>query len=39
MKRIAQIMFLHADSYDEYQKRHSELWPEMKAALKKIRRN
>lgn len=35
MKRIAQIMFLHADSYDEYQKRHSELWPEMKTALKK----
>ncbi|KRM87102.1 L-rhamnose mutarotase [Lacticaseibacillus thailandensis] len=34
MERIAQIMFLHTNAFDEYQKRHSELWPEMKAALK-----
>lgn len=34
MKRIGQIMYLHKDSYDEYQKRHAELWPEMKEALK-----
>ncbi|WP_416354009.1 L-rhamnose mutarotase [Agrilactobacillus fermenti] len=34
MARIGQIMYLHKDAYDEYQKRHSELWPEMKQALK-----
>lgn len=34
MERIAQIMYLHQDAYDEYQKRHAALWPEMKQALK-----
>lgn len=34
MKRIGQMMYLHADAYDEYQKRHNNLFPEMRAALK-----
>lgn len=34
MVRLGQVMYLHKDAYAEYQKRHSELWPEMKAALK-----
>ncbi|MFT8318471.1 MAG: L-rhamnose mutarotase [Sporolactobacillus sp.] len=34
MKRIGQIMYLYKESYDEYQKRHAELWPEMKQTLK-----
>lgn len=34
MIRIGQVMYLHKDAYDEYVKRHAELWPEMKAALK-----
>ena len=34
MKRIGQVMYLHKDAYDEYEKRHAELWPEMKEALK-----
>lgn len=34
MKRIAQVMYLHANCYDEYQKRHQHLFPEMQQALK-----
>ncbi|AVD55091.1 MULTISPECIES: L-rhamnose mutarotase [Heyndrickxia] len=34
MKRIAQIMYLDKAYYDEYEKRHANLWPEMKKALK-----
>ena len=34
MKRIGQVMYVYPDKYEEYQKRHRELWPEMKAALK-----
>lgn len=34
MKRIAQVMYINPDSYDEYAKRHAEIWPEMKEALK-----
>ncbi|MFX3618911.1 MAG: L-rhamnose mutarotase [Sporolactobacillus sp.] len=34
MKRIGQIMYLYKESYAEYQKRHAELWPEMKQTLK-----
>ncbi|MFC6322987.1 L-rhamnose mutarotase [Companilactobacillus baiquanensis] len=33
MKRIAQIMYLNKDKYQEYQTRHENLWPEMKQAL------
>ncbi|AVK64027.1 L-rhamnose mutarotase [Lactobacillus sp. CBA3606] len=35
MVRLGQVMYLHKDAYAEYQKRHAELWPEMKQALKK----
>ncbi len=35
MKRIGQMMYLHADAYEEYQKRHRMLFPEMRQALKK----
>lgn len=35
MKRIAQIMYVYPDQYDEYERRHNELWPEMKEPLKK----
>ncbi|MCO7124339.1 L-rhamnose mutarotase [Sporolactobacillus shoreicorticis] len=34
MPRIGQIMYLNKDVYDEYQKRHANLWPEMKKELK-----
>lgn len=34
MERIAQIMYVNKDSYEEYEKRHRELWPEMKEELK-----
>lgn len=34
MKRIAQIMYLHSGYYEEYQKRHQRLFPEMRQALK-----
>ena len=34
MVRMGQVMYLHKDAYEEYEKRHAELWPEMKAALK-----
>lgn len=34
MKRIGQVMYVYPDKYEEYEKRHRELWPEMKAALK-----
>ena len=35
MVRLGQVMYLHKDAYEEYVKRHAELWPEMKTALKK----
>jgi L-rhamnose mutarotase len=34
MIRIGQVMYLHKDAYEEYEKRHADLWPEMKKALK-----
>ncbi|GGG11375.1 L-rhamnose mutarotase [Paenibacillus aceti] len=34
MERIACIMYLYPGNQFEYQKRHQELWPEMKQALK-----
>lgn len=34
MERIASKMYLLPNVKDEYKKRHDELWPEMKAALK-----
>jgi len=34
LKRIGQIMYLHHDAYAEYQKRHNNLFPEMRQALK-----
>lgn len=34
MKRIASIMYVKKDSYEEYEKRHTEIWPEMVAELK-----
>lgn len=34
MKRITQIMYVNKDQFSEYEKRHIELWPEMKSALK-----
>ncbi|WP_390407205.1 L-rhamnose mutarotase [Lacticaseibacillus jixiensis] len=34
MKRIAQVMYINPGCYDEYAKRHAEIWPEMKEALK-----
>lgn len=34
MKRIAQVMYINPDCYDEYAKRHAEIWPEMKKLLK-----
>lgn len=34
MKRLGQIMYLHKDSYAEYAKRHNNLFPEMRKALK-----
>jgi len=32
--RKANIMYVYKDKYDEYKKRHDELWPEMRKALK-----
>ncbi|MED1739884.1 L-rhamnose mutarotase [Bacillus swezeyi] len=34
MIRVASIMYLFPEHYDEYAKRHDELWPEMKKELK-----
>ena len=34
MIRKASIMFVNKDSYDEYKKRHDEIWPEMVKELK-----
>ncbi|MBT2724644.1 L-rhamnose mutarotase [Bacillus sp. ISL-46] len=34
MIRKASIMFVNPDSYDEYNRRHDEIWPEMAAELK-----
>ncbi|HJB23326.1 MAG TPA: L-rhamnose mutarotase [Candidatus Jeotgalibaca pullicola] len=34
MKRIASIMYLKTGMEAEYEKRHDELWPEMKDTLK-----
>lgn len=34
MVRIGQIMYVFEEFYEEYEKRHAELWPEMKQALK-----
>ncbi|TWE09090.1 L-rhamnose mutarotase [Neobacillus bataviensis] len=34
MIRKASIMFVNRDSYDEYKRRHDEIWPEMAAELK-----
>lgn len=34
MIRKAGIMFVHRDCYEEYQRRHAEIWPEMAAELK-----
>ncbi|KHD85894.1 L-rhamnose mutarotase [Heyndrickxia ginsengihumi] len=34
MIRKASIMFLYKDHYEEYKRRHDELWPEMAKALK-----
>ncbi|MDR2182850.1 MAG: L-rhamnose mutarotase [Clostridiales bacterium] len=35
MIRKASIMYVNRDSYDEYKRRHDELWPEMATELKK----
>ncbi len=32
--RKAFVMYVNSDKHDEYQKRHDQLWPEMKATLK-----
>ncbi len=34
MIRKASIMFVYKDQYEEYQRRHDELWPEMEKELK-----
>lgn len=34
MIRKASIMTVYKDQYEEYQKRHDELWPEMETELK-----
>ncbi|MBS4207830.1 L-rhamnose mutarotase [Bacillus sp. FJAT-50079] len=34
MIRKASIMYVHKHAYEEYEKRHNELWPEMAAELK-----
>lgn len=34
MERIAQIMYLYPGNQQVYEKRHHNLWPEMKEALK-----
>lgn len=33
MERLCFIMHLHAGSEDEYDRRHAEIWPEMRDAL------
>ena len=35
MLRKASIMYVNPSDFDEYQRRHDELWPEMVAELKK----
>lgn len=35
MIRTASIMYVNKDSYDEYKRRHDELWPKMAKELKK----
>ena len=35
MIRKASIMYVHNDCFDDYKRRHDELWPEMAAELKK----
>ncbi|MCO7174912.1 L-rhamnose mutarotase [Sporolactobacillus kofuensis] len=32
--RLGSVMYLKKEYYDDYQKRHAELWPEMKKELK-----
>ena len=34
MKQLASKMYLNEDQKEEYQKRHNEIWPELKALLK-----
>lgn len=34
MIRKASVMFVNKDSYEEYKRRHDELWPEMAKELK-----
>ena len=34
MIRKASIMFVYKDQYEEYKRRHDELWPEMEKELK-----
>lgn len=34
MIRKGSVMTVYKDKFNEYEKRHDELWPEMKAALK-----
>ncbi|MBU7591503.1 L-rhamnose mutarotase [Metabacillus halosaccharovorans] len=34
MIRKGSIMFVYKDKYEEYQRRHDELWPEMEKELK-----
>ncbi|MDQ0178024.1 L-rhamnose mutarotase [Bacillus chungangensis] len=34
MIRKASVMFVYKECYEEYKRRHDELWPEMAAALK-----
>lgn len=35
MKRMGSVMYLYEGQASEYEKRHNELWPEMKEILKK----
>ena len=35
MARVASIMRVYPGKYEEYHRRHSELWPEMRAELEK----
>ena len=34
MEKIGQVMYLHKNAYEEYERRHNNLFPEMKKALK-----
>ncbi|MFJ7738701.1 L-rhamnose mutarotase [Lysinibacillus sp. NPDC097287] len=34
MRRVATKMFVNVDCFEEYQKRHDDLWPDMEMALK-----